>query len=136
MPTLFPAIKPTSRSFTAPSIPTTTLKSQSGIITRRIWSTRPSNATLDLKFNNINDTEANAIMESYYNAMSSFDSVTLPDRIFGGANGPLKSWLDSTRTGPGLLWYFTEGSSPRVETVKSGRHSVSISLTAELRMSQ
>lgn len=135
MPTAFPAIKPTSRSFTAPMIPTSTLRSQSGVVTRRIWNHRPSNAKLELRFNNINDTLANSIIEAHYLAMSSFDSLTLPDTIFGGATGPLRTWLSSTRTGPGLLWYFTEGSAPRVETVTSGRHNVSVSLTAELRMS-
>ena len=135
MATPFPGIQPTSRSFVAPAWQTTTETSQSGVITRRLWGSRPSRATLNLQFNNINDTNTSAILSAYNSAKGSVDSLTLPDIIFNGADSSLKLWLDSSATGAGLLWCFTEGSPPQVESIAPGLSNVSVSLTAELRMS-
>jgi len=135
MATAFPGIQPTSRSFVAPAWQTTTETSQSGVITRRLWGSRPSRATLNLQFNNISDTNTSAILSAYNSAKGSVDSLTLPDIIFNGADSSLKLWLDSSATGAGLLWCFTEGSPPQVESIAPGLSNVSVSLTAELRMS-
>lgn len=135
MATTFPSIAPTGRSFTAPRWPTQTQTSQSGVITRRLWGSRPSRATLSLQFNNISDTDASAILNAYNTAKGSVDSLTLPSALFDGADATLTSWLNASATGAGLLWCFTEGSPPQVESVAPGRSNVSVSLTAELRMS-
>jgi len=135
MATTFPSIEPTSRSFTAPSWQTTTQTSQSGVITRRLWGSRPSPATLSLQFNNISDTDASAILNAYNTAKGSVDSLTLPSALFDGADATLTSWLNASATGAGLLWAFAEDSPPQVESVAPGRSNVSVSLTAELRMS-
>jgi len=135
MATLFPSIEPTARSFTAPTWPTTTQTSQSGVITRRLWGSRPSRAALALQFNNISDANASAILSAYNKAKGSIDSLTLPSVLFNGADAALTTWLDASATGAGLLWCFTEGSTPQVESVAPGRSNVTVSLTAELRMS-
>jgi hypothetical protein len=135
MATTFPSIEPTGRSFTAPSWATTTQASQSGVITRRLWGSRPSRATLSLQFNNIDDTDTSAILNAYNTAKGSTDSLTLPSQLFVGADATLQTWLDSSATGAGLLWCFSEGSPPQVESVAPGRSNVSVNLTAELRMS-
>lgn len=135
MATTFPSIEPTGRSFTAPSWATTTQASQSGVITRRLWGSRPSRATLNLQFSNIDDTDTSAILNAYNTAQGSVDSLTLPDVLFNGADATLKTWLNNSATGAGLLWCFTEGSPPQVESVAPGRSNVTVSLTAELRMS-
>ena len=135
MATTFPSIEPTGRSFTAPSWATTTQASQSGVITRRLWGSRPSRATLNLQFNNISDTNVSAILSAYNTAQGSVDSLTLPDALFNGADATLKTWLDNSATGAGLLWCFSEGSPPNVTSVAPGRSNVSVSLVGELRMS-
>ncbi len=135
MATTFPTIQPTSRSFTAPAWQTTTQTSQSGVITRRLWGSRPSRATLSLQFNNISDTNTSAILNAYNTAKGSVDSLTLPAILFNGADATLTTWLNASATGAGLLWCFTEGSPPQVESVAPGRSNVTVSLTAELRMS-
>ena len=135
MATTFPTIQPTARSFTAPAWQTTTQVSQSGVITRRLWGSRPSRATLSLQFNNISDTDASAILSAYNSAKGSVDSLTLPSALFDGADATLTSWLNASATGAGLLWAFAEDSPPQVESVAPGRSNVSVSLTAELRMS-
>jgi len=135
MATTFPSIEPTGRSFTAPTWATTTQTSQSGVITRRLWGSRPSRATLNLQFNNIDDTDTSAILNAYNSAKGSTDSLTLPSQLFVGADATLTTWLDGSAAGAGLLWAFAEGSPPQVESVAPGRSNVSVSLTAELRMS-
>ena len=135
MATLFPSIEPTARSFTAPTWPTTTQTSQSGVITRRLWGSRPNRAPLNLQFTNTTDANAAAILEAYNAAKGSIDRLILPDILFNGATGALRYWLDATANGAGLIWCFTEKSPPQVESVAPGRSNVTVSLTAELRMS-
>ena len=135
MATTFPSIEPTARSFTAPAWQTTTQTSQSGVITRRLWGSRPSRATLNLQFNNISDTNTSAILSAYNSAKGSVDSLTLPAILFNGADDTLKSWLNGSSAAAGLLWCFSEGSPPQVESVAPGRSNVAVSLTAELRIS-
>ena len=135
MATAFPEIQPTGRSFVAPAWQTTTETSQSGVVTRRLWGSRPSRATLNLQFNNINDANTSAILSAYNSAKGSVDSLTMPEILFNGATATLKSWLESSATGAGLIWCFTEGSPPQVESIAPGVSNVSVSLTAELRMS-
>jgi hypothetical protein len=134
MATTFPAVQPTSRRFVAPTWPTKTQVSQSGVITRRLWGSRPSQAKLSLTFGNVNDTNTAAILSAYNSAKGSVDSLTLPTQIFAGADATLQSWLNASATGAGLLWSFSEGSSPQVESVAPGRSNVAVELTAELRM--
>tara|TARA_B100001094_G_C17998189_1_gene703767 strand:+ start:168 stop:575 length:408 start_codon:yes stop_codon:yes gene_type:complete len=135
MATAFPSITPTARSFIAPTWPTKTQAAQSGVITRRLWGSRPSQAKLGLTFGNINDTNTAAILNAYNAAKGSVDSLTLPTELFAGADAALQSLLDTSATGAGLLWCFAEGSSPQVESVAPGRFNVTVELTAELRMS-
>ena len=135
MATTFPSITPTRRRFVAPTWPTKTQMSQSGVITRRLWGSRPSSAKLSLTFGNVNDTDTAAILSAHNTAKGSVDSLTLPTEIFTGADATLQSWLNASATGAGLLWSFSEGSSPQVESVAPGRSNVTIELTAELRMS-
>jgi len=134
MATTFPSITPTRRSFVAPTWPTKTQMSQSGVITRRLEGSRPSQAKLSLTFGNINDTDTAAILNAYNTAKGSVDSLTLPAKIFAGADATLQSWLNVSATGAGLLWSFSEGTSPQVESIIPGRSDVTVELTAELRM--
>ena len=136
MATTFPSIAPTRRNFIAPIWPTKTQFSESGLITRRLWGSRTSQAKLSLTFGNINDTNTAAILSAYNRARGSVDSLTLPTQVFAGADATLQSWLDASATGAGLLWCFTEGTSPQVESVAPGRSNVTVELTAELRMGQ
>lgn len=135
MATVFPSIKPSSRSFTPPAFATTTSSSQSGVVTRRLWGSRPSKAVLALQFDNIDDSETSAILKAYNDAKGSVDSLVLPDEVFAGTDRALQQWLDGSNTGAGLLWCFTEGSAPQVVTTSVGRSNVQVNLTAELRIS-
>jgi len=134
MATEFPKIAPSGRSFTAPTFSTTATVSQSGVVSRRMWGSRAGNARLDLRFDNLRDSEAAKILNAYNSAKGSVDSLTLPSEVFDGASDALMMWLKGNATGSGLIWCFTEGSAPQVESVSPGRSNIRVSLTAELRM--
>lgn len=135
MPTSFPAIEPSSRRFKTAEFATTSQTSQSGVTTRRLWADRPSNATLDLQFKNISDTNTSAILSAYNAAKGPVDELSLPVVLFNGADSTLKTYLNTTATGADLIWSFAEDSPPVVESVAPNRSTVTVKLVAELRMS-
>lgn len=126
----FPSVTPTSRSFAAPVYPVTTYRTQSGVTVRRLWASAPSNARLSLKFNNIADADAVSILTCYNNALGSVNTVTLPSEVFTGADTALVAFLQ--QSGTSLNWHFAEDSPPQVESVVSGRSSVTLELIATL----
>ena len=133
MAVTFPSIEPTSRSFTAPKWPTSGLTTQSGVTTRRLWSSRPSQAQLSLSFNNITDDNAASILSAYNSAKGATTDLTLPGIIFNGASTALANWLNTSSTGAGMKWFFTE-DPPSLESIAPGRSSVRVNLIAELRL--
>jgi hypothetical protein len=133
MAVTFPNIEPTSRSFTAPKWPTSGLTTQSGVTTRRLWGSRPSQAQLSLSFNNITDDNAALILAAYHSAKGATTDLALPSIIFNGASGNLISWLNTSATGAGMKWFFVE-EPPSVESIAPNRSSVRVTLVAELRL--
>jgi len=133
MAVTFPTIEPTSRNFVAPRWPTTGLLSQSGVTTRRLWGSRPSQAQLSLNFDNISDDNAALSLGAYNSAKGSTTDLTLPSIIYNGASTNLASWLSTAATGAGMKWFFSE-EPPTVESVAPNRSSVRVTLIAELRL--
>lgn len=129
----FPTIEPTARSFTAPRWPTSGVTTQSGVTTRRLWGSRPSQAQLRLSFDNISDDNAGLIVAAYNSAKGATTELTLPNVLFNGASAALTGWLNTTSTGAGMKWFFSE-EPPTVESVAPGRSSVRVALVAELRL--
>jgi len=133
MAVTFPTIEPTARSFTAPRWPTSGVTTQSGVTTRRLWGSRPSQAQLRLSFDNISDDNAGLIVAAYNSAKGATTELTLPNVLFNGASAALTGWLNTTSTGAGMKWFFSE-EPPTVESVAPGRSSVRVALVAELRL--
>lgn len=134
MAVTFPSIEPTGRSFTAPRWPTSGITTQSGVTTRRLWGSRPSQARLSLSFNNITDANAALITKAYNDAKGATTDLTLPTELFAGASSTLTTWLDGSATGAGLRWFFSE-DPPTVESGSvPGRSNVNLTLVAELRL--
>lgn len=129
----FPSIEPTSRGFTAPRWPTSGITTQSGVTTRRLWGSRPSQAKLSLSFDNITDDNAALIVQAYNDAKGATTDLSLPAIIFNGASGNLTGWLNTASTGAGMKWFFAE-EPPTVESVAPNRSSVRVNLIAELRL--
>lgn len=134
MATTFPSITPTGRRFTPPRWPTTEKISQSGVMSRRLWGSRSGNASLELTFNNISDTDTSNILSAYETAQGPIDELTLPAVLFAGADATLSTYLNTSATGAGLTWHFSGGTPPTVQSVINGRSNVVVTLNAELRM--
>jgi hypothetical protein len=120
----FPALKPASRSFSAPEFPVTVYKSQSGATVRRLWASKAGNAGLRLVFENLSDVDTKSILDAYQAARGNFDALTLPAAIFSGADAALKTAME----GAGLTWRFSDGTPPTVESVFLGRSRVNVTL--------
>lgn len=134
MATPFPAIEPSSRSFKAPRWATSGTRSQSGVVTRRLWGSQPSQGELTLSFTNIKDDVAQQILSAYDSAKGPTSEVELPPEVFKGTKGLLNLWLTANLSNKGLRWYFSENDPPSVESIVPGISSVRVSLVAELRL--
>jgi hypothetical protein len=103
------------------------------VTTRRLWGSRPSQAQLSLSFDNISDDNAGLIVAAYNSAKGATTELTLPNVLFNGASAALTGWLNTTSTGAGMKWFFSD-EPPTVESVAPGRSSVRVALVAELRL--
>ena len=130
----FPALTPSSRTFTPPRWPVTSSTSQSGVSTVRLWGSQPSEAGLSLSFRNIEDDSAALILESYRLAKGNVEELTLPTSLFDGASALLKEQLNLTAGSYSLRWHFPRDNPPQATAVKPGRSDVSVTLVGELRM--
>ena len=135
MTTAFPPIEPSARRFKPPVFPVKSHVSQSGVTTRRLFASLPSQAELRLEFRNITDTNVSSIMAAYKAAKGALDDLSLPVAVFNGADATLTTYLDGSSFAAGLKWCFAEGSPPDVTSIAPGRSNVSVSLVGELRMS-
>jgi hypothetical protein len=130
----FPSIHPTSCSFTPPEWAVTESRSQSGIRSYRIWASKPSDALLDLGFENISEADALLISQAYINAKGAIDDLALPVILFSGITSSAFVNIFS-QANSGLTWHFVTGEPPVVERIPGRRYSVRVKLRAELRFS-
>ena len=132
MTVTLPSITPSSRTFQAPKWPTTSSTSQGGVVTRRLWGSKPSIGSMSLSFDNISDDNAAAIIAAYNAAKGPTTEVQIPSEILSGMSENLKTGIASSIDDLGLKWFFSE-DGPSVESVAPGRSSVTLNLIAELR---
>lgn len=134
MAILFPDIQPSSRRFVAPRWPTSSNSSQSGVISHRLWGSKPGNGQLSLGFSNIRDDLAAQIVDAYNSAKGATIDIILPPAVFKGATGALGIYLQSALGEQGLKWYFKDDDPPEIESVVPGISSARVNLSGELRM--
>jgi len=131
----FPSIKPTTRSFSMGDYPSKTYRSLSGAIFKRAFGNRQTGYTMDLTFKNIGDTSelrtnsgtAKEIMDHYGNVDGTFESFTLPARVFEGMDNGVR---DLVRSPADVKWRYAE--APKVQSVKSGISTVVVKLVGEI----
>ena len=75
-PKPFPQIKPSSRSYNPGTYPSTDFESLDGTKTHIRYGNKRVNATLQLGFSDISDTQAFEILENYRDVNSVLDYVT------------------------------------------------------------
>ena len=128
----FPVIQPTGCSFTPPEWAITESRSQSGVRSYRIWASKPSDALLDLSFENISEANALAIVQTHTSAKGPIEALILPSILFSGITSQLFINIFS-QSQSGLSWHFVNGEPPAIERVPGRRYSTRVRLRAELR---
>ena len=124
----FPTIKPTSRRYSPGTYPSTDFESLDGTKTHLRYGNKRVNATLQLGFSNISDTNAALILANYEDVNSDYDYVT-----FSSSNGT--AGVSSTNlsnyfqeVGSGLKWRYS--GPPSVTSTFKGLSNVSCSFVA------
>lgn len=131
MPVAFPTIQPTARDFTGGRWPNTGSRSQDGTRTVRRYGSLPSDATLQLDFANISNSQADSIRAAYDAAFGSVDSLTLPSIIFKGDTQ--MAARSTALLALGLRWFFLDEEEPQIQSVVAGVSRARCRLRAELR---
>lgn len=119
---------PTSRSFDPGDWPVKRYNAENGAEIRILRGSNRTNATLELAYENIADSQAALFLEHYRDNQGTFGTW----RFTGDATAPFKGF-DASTTGLEaepwkLAWRYD--APPRVTQVKKGRSSVSITLKA------
>jgi len=122
----FPAITPTSMSFTAPEFPVRSNTSLGGVVSRRLFGSRGSRASVRLSFENLPDSSAVEFLDSWNLSRGTLNVLVIPEALFNGAEESLKNYLRAG--GDQLAWHFAE--APQIERVVPGISSVRVTLEA------
>jgi len=134
----FPSIKPTSRSFSPGTYPSTNFESLDGTKTHLRYGNKRVNATLTLGFSNITDGQVGLILDNYDDVMATYNFVKFTDAngsagIEGVNSGYFlrKEIHDDAGTGKtrlGLKWRYSR--PPSVTSTFKGLSNVSCSFVA------
>lgn len=124
---VFPAIKPTRRSFTFGDYPVKAYRALSGKVVRRSFGSRPYGHGLELSFDGIGDGIVEQLFDHYHAQQGVTIGFTLPEEVFSGMSSALLSKLRSPTS---IEWLYAE--TPSVESIYNGLSNVTIKLTGEL----
>ncbi len=124
----FPTIKPTSRSYSPGTYPSTTFESLDGTKTHLRFGNKRVNATLTLGFSNISDADAALILANYEDVNSDWDYVTFNRGYVtsGVTDTSLLAYL--RESGSSLKWRYS--APPAVTSTFKGFSNVSCSFVA------
>jgi len=123
----FPDIKPSARSFKMGTFPTKVYRAMSGAIVKRSFGNRPTGYELSLEFENITDANAALIVKHYNDVSAGFVGFTIPATVLAGMATGLQSYIQAP---VGIKWEYA--TAPEVQSVITGRSSVSVRLVGEL----
>jgi len=129
----FPALVPTSRSYSPGVFPEQQFQSQNGAVVRVRYGNQRYSSSLSLTFANITDEKAKLILENYVEVMEDDNYVGFTDSDVAATNttgepGPLTPWF--TETNSLLKWKYA--SPPSVTSVKPGLSTVTCEFIGEL----
>lgn len=124
MATSFPALAPSSRRVVQGQYATKRFTSIAGTGTTRVYGSQPFNASMELEFANVLDTDAQRIAAAYDAARGSYDALTLPSEVWQGLDSTLRTTLERDYS-----WRF--GAAPTITSVSPGRSSLSVTLEGQ-----
>lgn len=109
------------------SYPTRVYRAMSGATVKRSFGNKPTGYSLSLQFENITDAQAQLIVKHYVDTAAGFVRFTLPATLFVGMGAGLQGYIQAPT---GIRWEYEQ--APEVESVITGRSSVSVTLVGEL----
>ena len=123
----FPAIAPSSRTFTPGKFPSTDFESLDGTKTHIRYGNKRVNATMTLGFSNLSESEVWDIIENYENVNKNWNRVQFNHGgLDGYRNNDLKGEIYGTDIG--LNWRYS--APPTVTSTFDGLSNVSCSFVA------
>lgn len=118
----FPSLKPSVRSWTPGSYPTSTFNTLSGYESRVLLGAKAVGTRLSMAFSNLRESDLVKITDHHLLAKGSYDTFSLPREVFDGMTNYGKV------TPSGFVWRYA--AAPSVEWVAPGIGNVSVSLLA------
>ena len=116
----FPAIRPSSRSFTPGMVPVNSFASVSGKETRVIMGDTMHGHTISLSFSNLQELAVRQITDHWYGRQGTALAFSLPSAVWAG-------WAEyQSGITTGQQWRYT--GSPSIEAVSPGIMNVSVEL--------
>ena len=129
----FPAIKPSSRSYTPGRYPQVEFIAQNGAKTVLRYGNKKVDAKLTLGFTNISDAEANEILDFYENINSDYDYINFSnqnkDALAGITSLALRKKVSQKNDNGYTLRYRFDGP-PTLTSVKPGISNVQCKFVA------
>ena len=125
----FPNFAPSQRSFKPGIFPQRSYRSLSGVVTKRTFGNSPSQATLEMSFDNVLDFTAAAILYHYKTQTAANRRFTVGDKALGGLSSVLTLFANGTLDN--LRWEYS--GPPEVQSVRPGRSTITVSLIGEIR---
>jgi hypothetical protein len=124
----FPALRPTSRTYTAPEYALLSPQYVGTVSYPRLLGSKPGKAKLSLSFENIPDGDAALIIASWMNSLTGFLPITLPTEIVAGIDDA--GLASRIQTGQHLDWFFD--GPPKQNSVIKGLSTVQVELVGDI----
>jgi hypothetical protein len=116
----FPALAPSSRTFTQGVQPVSTFETYSGLENRVLLGANQARLSLSLGFQNLTETQFNLILDHYEQAQGGYDTFALSSQVFAGIT-------DTSYISP-ASYVYRYAAPPSVAWVSPGIASVSVEL--------
>lgn len=116
----FPAINPTTRTWTPGSFGQSSFNAASGAEVRVLYGAVATGHGLSLTYTNISETNALAFNTHYASVQGTFQTFTLPPQAFAGMTTAFSIGTNK--------WRYAQ--TPSVDAVQPGIYNVSVSLVA------
>ena len=129
MPVAFPAIEPATRAFTQGGFPATWTDHRGIQHVGRLWGSVGGDAQLDLTFEYLQNSETQALIDAFDNALSGYIAMTLPEQLTCGI---VDEGFIARIRGAGLAYSWFMPEPPRIRSRKAGLSDASCTLVGRL----
>jgi len=117
----FPALVPTSRSYSPGDWPVKRFQAQSGAEVRILYGSQRVGATLELSYDNITDSQAQQFVDDYNSVLGTLRTFTLSTQALTGTSVGMTP-------PPQTAWRYSD--TPAITSVRPGVSSVRVTLVA------